>query len=309
MISKKMRLMAAVLVLLLLALAGCSSPPTEEPQEAGEVVADEPNVVEEAVADEKLMVAVTIVPLGTFAQAVGGDLVDVHVVVPPGNSPGNYEPTPQEMENFSNASLYFAMGAPTEAANIMPRAEEIETMDIIRLQDEVHAVHPDRELAPGRRDAHIWLSPKRAMVMVEAMAREMGRVDPANQGVYAENAQSFMEELEALDADLTETFSGLENRKFIVFHPAFGYLADDYGMEMYALEQDGKEATPQRMQEMVDLAKSENIKVIFYQKEIDSKQSQAFAEEIGGTTVQLAPLSPDYLNNLRKVADTMAEVL
>lgn len=294
----RMIMMVFVLVLLVLTLVSCNNNETEEIQDDAE-----------APVEEKLRVAVTIVPLETFAREVGGDLVDVTLMVPPGNSPANYEPSPQEMEGFSDASLYFAMGAPTEAANIIPRAEEIETMDIIRLQDDVHEVHPDREIAPGKRDSHIWLSPKRVKVMVEVMAEEMSRVDEANHEVYEENAGSFVAELEELDSDLKEIFSGLENQKFIVFHPAFGYLADDYGLEMYALEQDGKEATPQRIQEMVDLAKAENIKVIFYQKEFDSKQSQSFAEEIGGKTVQLAPLSPNYIENLRRMAETMAEVL
>jgi zinc transport system substrate-binding protein len=78
---------------------------------------------------------------------------------------------------------------------------------------------------------------------------------------------------------------------------------------MYALEEDGKEATAQHLQEMIDLAKAENIKVIFYQDEIDSSQSEAFAEEIGGKTVQLAPLAANYIENLKSMADTMAEAM
>lgn len=78
---------------------------------------------------------------------------------------------------------------------------------------------------------------------------------------------------------------------------------------MYALEEDGKEATAQHLEEMVDLAKEENIKVIFYQEEIDSSQSEAFAEEIGGKTIQLSPLAADYINNLKNMAQTMAEAM
>jgi len=98
-------------------------------------------------------------------------------------------------------------------------------------------------------------------------------------------------------------------KKFIVYHPAFGYLADDYGLTMVALEQEGKEATPQQLEKIIDLAKKENIKAIFYQEEIDSSQSEAFAEEIGGKTIQLAPLAADYIGNLKNMAETMAEVM
>ncbi len=283
---------------LLVMLTGCTT------EEAPEVMEENPEE-----GSQKIVVAVSIVPQKAFVEAVGGDLIEVVLLVPPGNSPGNYEPTPQEMVSFSQAEIFFAIGVPTEATNIMPQAEEIDTMKIVRLQDEVAAIHPDRELAPGRRDAHIWLSPKRAQVLVEVMASELSLLDEPNRETYEANAQEFIAELDELNVFLSETFSTLPNNKFIVFHPAFGYLADDYGLEMYALEQDGKEATAQHLQEMIDLAKKEGIKVIFYQKEIDSSQSAAFAEEIGGITVQLAPLSPHYIENLKKVAETMVEAL
>lgn len=257
--------------------------------------------------DNKPIIAVSIVPEQTFVEAVCGDLADVIVLIPPGYSPANYEPTPQEMEQFSNAKLYFAIGVPTEEANIVPKANEINGMKIIKLQEEVSKTFPDREMSPGKRDQHIWLSPKRVIVMVQSIAREMGEFDPANKEKYEENAQKYIAELEGLDQQIKNALEGVKNRKFIVFHPAFGYLADDYNLEMYALEQDGKEATPQRIEEMVDLAKQEKIKVIFYQAEISSKQSESFAEEIGGKTVRLEPLSPDYIENYKKMADLMAE--
>ncbi|MFI3250720.1 MAG: zinc ABC transporter substrate-binding protein, partial [Eubacteriales bacterium] len=84
---------------------------------------------------------------------------------------------------------------------------------------------------------------------------------------------------------------------------------DDYGLTMYSLEQNGKEAVAEHMEELIDFAKENEIKVIFYQAEIDSSQSQTFADEIGGQTTQLAPLSPDYINNLANMATVMAEAM
>lgn len=256
--------------------------------------------------DEKITVAVSIIPQKTFAEAVCGDLAEVVALIPPGYSPGNYEPTPVEMEEFSKASIYFTIGVPTETANILPKAGN---MKVVMLQDEVAKKYPDREFAPGKRDPHTWLSPKRAKTMVEVMAREMSLLDEKNQKTYEENAQKFIEELDQLDQEIKISFEGVNNRKFIVFHPAYGYLADDYNLQMYALEQDGKEATPQHLQEMIDLAKRENIKVIFSQEEIDSKQPDAFAEEIGGKKALLAPLAADYILNLTNMAKSLAEAM
>lgn len=259
-----------------------------------------------AVSTEKPIIAVTIVPEQTFAEAVCGDLAEVIAMVPPGNSPENYEPTPEEMEKFSKASLYFSIGVPTEEANILPN---VGTVKVVSLQDAVSAVYPERTFESGERDPHIWLSPKRVVVMVQTIAQEMCELDPANSDTYLSNAQAYVDQLNDLDQYIQDSLSGVQNKQFLVYHPAFGYFADDYGLTMYALEEDGKEATAKHLQDMVDLAKEENIKVIFYQEEIDSSQSAAFAEEIGGKTMQLAPLAANYIENLKSMASLMAEVM
>ncbi|MCI1930308.1 MAG: zinc ABC transporter substrate-binding protein [Clostridia bacterium] len=255
---------------------------------------------------EKPIIAVTIVPEETFVKAVCGDLDDVITMVPPGNSPENYEPTPEQMEKFSKASLYFSIGVPTEEANILPNVGDVK---VVSLQGKVADVYPERKFESGERDPHIWLSPKRAEVMVATIAQELGKIDEANKDTYEKNAEAYINKLEDLDKEIKSSLEGVKSKKFIVYHPAFGYLADDYGLKMYALEDEGKEATPQHLQEMVDLAKKENIKVIFYQEEIDSSQSQSFAEEIGGKTIQLEPLAADYIDNLKRMAQTMAEAM
>ncbi|MDW5299679.1 MAG: zinc ABC transporter substrate-binding protein [Sedimentibacter sp.] len=260
----------------------------------------------ENVKGDKPTVAVTIVPEKTFVEALCGELVEVVVLVPPGNSPENYEPTPAEIEKFSKASIYFSIGMPTEEANILPNAGDVK---VVALQDKVALVYEDRTFESGERDPHIWLSPKRVKVMIEVIADEMGKIDEANKETYKKNADAYIKQLEELDKEIKEALVGVKSKKFIVYHPAFGYLADDYDLEMYALEKEGKEATVVHLQEMIDLAKRENIKAIFYQEEIDSSQSESFAEEIDGKTMQLAPLSADYIENLKKMAKTMAEVM
>ena len=227
-------------------------------------------------------------------------------MVPPGNSPGNYEPTPAEMEKFNDASLYFAVGVPTEEANILPNAGNIK---VVFLNVEVASVYPERTFESGERDPHIWLSPKRVSVMIDKIAAEMSLLDPDNEDLYNENAQAYISQLDELNQKITTALEGVQSKKFIVYHPAFGYFADDYSLDMYALEDEGKEATAQHLQDMIDLAKAENIKVIFYQAEIDSSQSAAFAEEIGGETMQLSPLAAAYIDSLTAMADLISEVM
>ncbi len=280
------------LVLSLFLVAGCSE--DRKAETTGEEISEKP------------IIAVTIVPEQTFVEAVCGDLAEVIVMVPPGYSPENYEPTPEIIEKFSKAAYYFSIGVPTEKANILPNAGDVR---VVSLHDEVASVYPHRTFESGERDPHIWLSPKRVKVMIEIIANRMSEIDEVNKDTYSKNAEEYIRKLDELDQQISSSLEGVQSKKFIAYHPAFGYIADDYGLKMYALEEEGKEATAQHLQEMIDLAKEENIKAIFYQEEIDNRQSEAFAEEIGGKTIQLAPLAADYIGNLKKMADMIAEVM
>ena len=252
----------------------------------------------------KPVVAVTIVPEETFVKKVCGDLVDTIVVVPPGYSPESYEPSPVEMAKFSRAEVYFTVGVPVESASVLSYASK--DTEIVSLADACAKKYDELQI-DGGRDPHIWLSPKRAVVMVQTIADKMSSLDPANSDTYEANAEDYIAEIQNTDSQIIDLLSGLESRSFIVFHPAFGYFAADYDLQMYSLEKNGKEATATELAEMVDFAKENGIKTIFYQAEIDSSQSEAFAEEIGGNTVKLDPLSADYTNNLLLMAQTLAE--
>ncbi len=255
---------------------------------------------------DMLVAAVTIVPEKTFVEAVCGNLVEVVTMVPPGNSPENYEPTPPQMEKFHDAAVYFTIGVPTEEANILPAVKNV---IVVPLHEAAARVYAEREFDGGGRDPHVWLSPKRVKVMIDAIASTMCDIDPSNELIYRENAADYIRRLDTLDEHIRSSLEGVGNRKMIVFHPAFGYFADDYGIEMFSLEEEGKEATARRLQEMTDFALAENIKVIFYQAETPSGQAEAFAEGIGGKAMELSPLAEDYINNLESMAALLAEVL
>jgi len=261
-------------------------------------------------SSDKRIVAVSIVPQETFVKEVAKDLVDVITLIPPGNSPETYSPTPKELQKFSQASIYFTIGVPAEQANILPATRDLSpNTKIVDLASIVSREYPDREFAPGERDPHIWLSPKRAKVMIDTIQKELSDLDPENSDTYQKNAENYKARLDELDLSIKEKLKDLPNKSFIVYHPAFGYFADDYGLEMISLEEEGKEATPQRFQEVVEITKSKGIKVIFHQAEVDSRQAKAFAEEIGGRAEKIAPLAPDYIENLEKMADILADTL
>lgn len=260
--------------------------------------------------DNKIKVAVSIVPQETFVKMVGGDKVDVITMIPPGKSPENFAPTPDIMEKFSEANIYFTIGVPTEKASILPKVREFnKDVKIIDMADEVSKVYSERKFESGDRDPHIWLSPKRAKVMVQIIAKELSTIDPSNKNFYESNAEKYISKLDEVDTEIKNSLSPLEKKTFICYHPAFGYFAEDYGLQMIALEHEGKEATIEDFQKIIDFAKKEGIKVVFYQAEIDSKQLSTLAKEIGGKAEMIEPLSPKYIDNLKTMAETFKKVM
>lgn len=252
--------------------------------------------------DGRLTVAVSIVPQGTFVKEVTGGKADIVTAIPPGKSPETYAPSPAELEKLSRSSIYFSIGVPAEAG-ILNKLKDINgNIKIVDLADKVKEQYPEIEIAPGHRDPHIWLSPKRAAVMVDIISQELSDADKENSGKFRENAQMYIEKLIELDKEISELLSNLKNRTFIVYHPSLGYFAGDYGLNMVSIEEEGKEAAPLNLQKVIDIARERNIKTVFYQSEMDSKQSRVLADEIGGKAVQISPLAPDYIDNIKKIA-------
>ena len=261
-------------------------------------------------AQAKPTVAVTISPQAAFVREVAGDLVNVVTMMPPGANHETFSPPPQDMEKLSAAALYLAMGLPPERAGLLPKLAEMnKNMRIVDVQMEVAKTYAPRFFAPNDQDPHIWLSPKRAIVMVRMTAQELGAIDPANSATYKANAERYIARIEAADQEIQASFKTVWNRMFIVYHPAFGYFADDYNLTMVALEEEGKEADPRRFREVIDMAKEKGIKVIFYQEDIDGRQSRTFAEELGGQAEKVSPMATDYVENLLRMARTFAMVL
>lgn len=251
-----------------------------------------------------LTIAVSIVPEMEFVQEVVGNKAKILCVIPEGGSPASYAPSPKALLQLRQASLYFTIGVPSEELNIVGQLPE--TIRIVPLHKAAASVYPDLMLGESR-DPHIWLSPKRVIVMVRKIAEEAAALDPENKEEYEKNAQNYIEKLQKTDKEIKQIFAGTTQKTFMSFHPALGYFADEYGLTVYALEKYGKEAGAKYLQECIDIAKKNKVKAIFYQKEITGRQVEAFAHEIGGKAVMVNPLAKNYAENLLIIAKTIAE--
>jgi zinc transport system substrate-binding protein len=253
--------------------------------------------------NDKITVATSIIPEATFIKAVCGDKINVVTAIPEGYSPEIYEPSALEMADMNKSIVFFSIGVPAEDNFLQSLSDEVET---ISLADAVSEVYDDLELNGGR-DPHIWLSIKRVKIMIDKICQVMSEKDPENADFYELNAENYKIQLDETDEYVKNEIENMNNKKFIVFHPAFAYFADDYGLEMYAIEKDGNAATINDLSTMIDFAKANNITVVFNQEEIDSSWISSFTQEIeNGSFIQLTPLSADYIESIKYMADAIS---
>ena len=263
--------------------------------------------------DALLDVTVSIVPQKYFVERIGGEHVNVNVMVQPGNSPATYEPRPEQIKALSEADAYVSIGVPFEKAWIerFQSANSsmmiVDTTQGIELQP-ITADH-DHEGETENLDPHIWTSPRLVRIQARTMCDALIKLDLDSRKDYRANLDSFVADIDRLDANIKETLSALENRRFMVFHPAWGYFARDFDLEMIPVEIEGKEPSASELGNLIAEAKEEGIKVIFAQPEFSRQSAETIAREIGGEVLLISPLAPNWLENLQHVADTFVRVL
>lgn len=161
----------------------------------------------------------------------------------------------------------------------------------------------------GGTDPHIWLSPQLVKTQAQTICAGLVEIDPDNAILYRANLDAFLADIDELDTTIRDTLSGLQSRKFMVFHPAWSYFARDYGLEMIPVEVEGSEPSAAEMADLIWTAREHNIRVIFAQPEFSTQSAESIAQEIGGEVLLISPLALDWLDNLQDVASTFAEVL
>jgi zinc transport system substrate-binding protein len=290
----------ATVVALFAACAGPSAP-------AGQGVGGSGGAVE---------VAVSVPPQAYFVDRVGGDRVRVTVMVPPGAAPDSYEPSPQQVLGLRRARLYVEVGQaafPFEARYLAAGSGPgPEVVDMSAGVEPLPAAAGDAhgtDGGAGEMDPHVWLAPSAVRVAARNIAAALTRADPAGAAVYEHNLAAFLADVDALDRDVRATLAGLKQRKFLVFHPAWGYFAREYGLQQVAIESGGKEPSPAQLVALIAAARRDGVKVVFVQRGFSDRAARVIASELGAEVVAVDPLAYDWLDNLRRVAEAFRRAL
>ncbi len=271
------------LILLALLSAGCGAGGQSEP-------------------DHKT-VFVSISPLRFFVERIGGDFVETRVLVAPGQSPATYEPTAKQMTALAASDVFFSVGVPIEKPLIPRIKNSFPTVDVVDvragLELQSSTTSPSHGDGP---DPHVWLDPRLARGIAVNIHETLTRIHPDQAAFFTSNLDILLEELETLDDDITKLLAPVAGEDMVVFHPAYGYFAEAYGLNQVAIEHDGITPGTKKLAELIENSKRDNVKTIFVQPQFSPTIARTVALEIGAEVVELDPLAEDYILNMRSMA-------
>lgn len=276
-------------------------------------------------AGENIGVVVTILPQAEFVEKIGGEKVDITVMVPSGASPHTYEPKPSQMVALARAIMYAKVGSGVDFElvwwdDLIEQNKDVLVVDCSEgvsltemAGEHQHEGEEDEHEEEGQEhgdmDPHIWMSPLNTMVMVQNICDGLVQVDPDNRAYYQGNRDDYLEELMQLGQDIRDGLSGVVNRRFMVYHPAFGYFAEEYGLTMIPVEDEGKEPTGPGITHVIEQAREYNIKVIFASPQFSQRIAEVIAGGIGGEVVSIDPLARNYIANMRLILGELVEAM
>ena len=257
---------------------------------------------------------VSILPEQTFVKAIGGDKVNVALMVLPGNSPHTYEPKPSQMKDVVKAALYFTIGVEFEKvwlpkfSSLNPEMKVVDlTAGIEKMSMASHHHGHEEASQKESKDPHVWTAPDNVKILAKNILEALKKQDPANADYYQKNYDTFIARVTKTDTQIKEILKETpKGTKFMVFHPSWGYFAHAYGLKQLAVEVEGKSPKPQEMIMLIKEAREEKVKAIFTQPEFSDSMAKVMANELKINVIKVSPLAGNWSENLIKIAHAIA---
>jgi zinc transport system substrate-binding protein len=275
---------------------------------------------------EGLQVVAGFYPLEWTAQRVGGDLVEVASLTPPGAEAHDLELAPQDVGAIADADLLVHLAGFQPAVDEAAAAEAGDAAwDAGSAADLVPAAEPHgheddaaaEEHADEAFDPHFWLDPTRLAAVGDALAGRLAEIDPENAATYEANAADLRADLEALDGEIADALADCRVDTLVTSHEAFGYLGDRYGLEVVGISgiSPSQEPDPAALAEISELVEQRGVTTVYTETLVDPAVAETVAAEAGVDTAVLDPVEgltdasdgDDYVEVMRANAATLAE--
>lgn len=271
--------------------------------------------------ESERIISVTIEPQRYFAEKIAGDKFTLHTVVPAGQSPETYDPTPQQMVEIGKSQAYFQIGPIGFEMAWMESIRQnnpnvkffdlSEGMSFIQSEEHHHEHHQEGEVCEhdhhhGPQDPHIWSSFHGARIIARNTLNAFVSLDEANKEFYTQNYGKLVAEIEETEQQVVQMLKPVLSRAFIIYHPALTYFAREFNLLQLCIEMDGKEPSPAQLKDLVETARLHNARVVFIQQEFDQKNAEIIARETGCDLVTINPLAYDWKKEMIHITKALA---
>lgn len=259
-------------------------------------------------AEEPVRIHVSIPPQKFLVERIGGNRVDVAVLLKQGMSPESYEPTPRQMARLNSSSLYFRIGVPFEEVWIKQVAELNPELAIIPCCGSLGAItHDHSNEEQYLKDTHVWTSPDNAKELARIIRDVLIEHDEVNTAIYSRNFDQLAEELDQLDLKIKHNLDEIRHRYLIVSHPSWGHFAERYHLNQVPIERHGSELRARELARLVNLINATGIKVIYVQPQYKTTAAKVLARETGASMIEIDPLAENYIENLEMISKLIRE--
>lgn len=241
---------------------------------------------------DKIQAVASFYPLYFFSQEIGGNKADIINITPAGTEPHDYEPTAQDIARIEKSKLLILNGGGLEAWEEDIKKNLNYKRTIIVAVSEGLANLRVMERGSAITDPHIWLDPLMAKEIADKIAQGFVEVDPANKDYYLLNANALKDKLDGLDKEFKQGLSNCKDKNIITAHSAFGYLAAAYGLDQVSIAglSPDEEPSPKQLADIVEFAKTNKVKYIFFESLVSPKLANTIANEAGVETLVLNPI-------------------
>ncbi|HAZ60127.1 MAG TPA: hypothetical protein DCY89_00975 [Gammaproteobacteria bacterium] len=261
---------------------------------------------------EALTTLVPLPPLRWLVAGIAGESVEIGLLVPPGASAEDYDPSPQEIGRFARTRLFFALDTPVER-RWLPRLQHLNPdLQVVPLHLPDPQLDWSGQLLPFSRrvvpaadpmmDFHGWTSPAVLLAWVDPIVAAFSKAQPQEAAAFAARGERMRAELETLDRELAALLEPYRGRSFLTLHPAWGYFAHRYGLHQLTLEEQGREPGPRTLARVLAAARTAEVQQIF----VPPRTRQGFVRQAAGQlaaeVVEVDELAEDYPATLRRFA-------
>lgn len=265
-------------------------------------------------SEKTLRVLSSIAPYKFFVERIAEPHIAVDLFVPEGANSHTFEPSPRQMIEASYCKIWFQAGDSYESPMKESLRHSNPDMQFVDLRKDIDQIFLKKSCCSHIEkhkktlmDIHIWLSPKGAKEQAKTIASSLIKRFPEFEEEFKRKLHQFLLELECVDKEIAKLLANCRGKSIVTSHAAFGYFCRDYGLNQISIECEGKEPSTNYIAKTIKEIKKLNAKTIFLQKQHNNRGGKRIAEELQLKTVFLDPYSPNYFNNLRKIANAFKE--